>query len=194
MSHEGPEPSDWAGLAEIYTMHSFAPFSNLNFFVKNRQNVFAIQVGGRHLPSVSYGQSYQQTYFDIGFSVSSVFAFLDRRVSLHILAGRLSSNSSSAALIFVFCATRRIRFFVSDLFQKRPSWRGKKKNPSEKAEIARLISIRRNLQLQKGMDLTHHERLCYARALASVHVSGMGCHKDQLAGREARRIGNEKKH
>ena len=24
-------------LAEIYKMHSFAPFSNLNFFVKNRQ-------------------------------------------------------------------------------------------------------------------------------------------------------------
>ena len=30
-------------LAEIYTMHSFAPFSNLNFFVKNRQNIFAIE-------------------------------------------------------------------------------------------------------------------------------------------------------
>ena len=27
----------WKALAEIYTMHSFAPFSNLNFFVKNRQ-------------------------------------------------------------------------------------------------------------------------------------------------------------
>ena len=25
-------------------MHSFAPFSNLNFFVKNRQNVFAIEL------------------------------------------------------------------------------------------------------------------------------------------------------
>ena len=25
----------WKALAEIYTMHSFAPFSNLNFFVKN---------------------------------------------------------------------------------------------------------------------------------------------------------------
>ena len=34
MSHEGPEPSDWAGLAEIYTIHSFAPLSNLIFFVK----------------------------------------------------------------------------------------------------------------------------------------------------------------
>ena len=32
--------------------------------------------------------------------------------------GRLSSDSCSAALICVFCATRRIRFFVSDLFQK----------------------------------------------------------------------------
>ena len=27
----------WKALAEIYTMHSFAPFSNLNFFVKNRE-------------------------------------------------------------------------------------------------------------------------------------------------------------
>ena len=26
----------WKALAEIYTKHSFAPFSNLNFFVKNR--------------------------------------------------------------------------------------------------------------------------------------------------------------
>ena len=34
----------WKALAEIYTMHSFAPFSNLNFFVKNRQNFFAIEV------------------------------------------------------------------------------------------------------------------------------------------------------
>ena len=25
----------WKALAEIYTMHSFAPFSHLNFFVKN---------------------------------------------------------------------------------------------------------------------------------------------------------------
>ena len=25
----------WKALAEIYTMHSFAPFSNINFFVKN---------------------------------------------------------------------------------------------------------------------------------------------------------------
>ena len=30
-------------LADIYTMHSFAPFSNLNFFFKNRQQIFAIE-------------------------------------------------------------------------------------------------------------------------------------------------------
>jgi hypothetical protein len=33
----------WKALAEIYTMHSFAPLSNLNFFVKNRQQHFAIE-------------------------------------------------------------------------------------------------------------------------------------------------------
>ena len=36
--------SIWKALAEIYTMHSFAPFSNLNFFVKNRQTFFAIEI------------------------------------------------------------------------------------------------------------------------------------------------------
>ena len=29
-------------------MHSFAPFSNLNFFVKNRQNFFAIELMNIH--------------------------------------------------------------------------------------------------------------------------------------------------
>ena len=28
----------WKALAEIYTMHFFAPFSNLNFFVKNAES------------------------------------------------------------------------------------------------------------------------------------------------------------
>ena len=37
----------WKALAEIYTMHSFAPFSNLNFFVKNRQ-FFAIELMNIH--------------------------------------------------------------------------------------------------------------------------------------------------
>ena len=32
----------WKALAEIYTMHSFAPFSNLNFFVKNRQKILRL--------------------------------------------------------------------------------------------------------------------------------------------------------
>ena len=38
----------WKALAEIYTMHSFAPFSHLNFFVKNRQNFFAIELMNIH--------------------------------------------------------------------------------------------------------------------------------------------------
>ena len=38
----------WKALAEIYTLHSFAPFSNLNFFVKNRQNFFAIELMNIH--------------------------------------------------------------------------------------------------------------------------------------------------
>ena len=38
----------WKALAKIYTMHSFAPFSNLNFFVKNRQNFFAIELMNFH--------------------------------------------------------------------------------------------------------------------------------------------------
>ena len=38
----------WKALAESYTMHSFAPFSNLNFFVKNRQNFFAIELVNIH--------------------------------------------------------------------------------------------------------------------------------------------------
>ena len=38
----------WKALAEIYTMHSFAPFSNLNFFVKNRQNFFTIELMNIH--------------------------------------------------------------------------------------------------------------------------------------------------
>ena len=38
----------WKALTEIYTMHSFAPFSNLNFFVKNHQNFFAIELMNIH--------------------------------------------------------------------------------------------------------------------------------------------------
>ena len=42
------ENTRWKALAEIYAMHSFAPFSNLNFFVKNRQNFFAIELMNIH--------------------------------------------------------------------------------------------------------------------------------------------------
>ena len=59
-------------------------------------------MGGRHLPTVSYGQSYQQPYSVTGFSESTVFAPLDRIVSRHILIGSLTSNSCSAALACVF--------------------------------------------------------------------------------------------
>ena len=38
----------WKALAEIYTMHSFAPFSNLNFFVKNRLFFFASELMNIH--------------------------------------------------------------------------------------------------------------------------------------------------
>ena len=34
-SHISRVNTRWKALAEIYTMHSFAPFSHLNFFVKN---------------------------------------------------------------------------------------------------------------------------------------------------------------
>ena len=33
----------WKALAEIYTMHSFAPFFNLKMSAKNRQHFFAIE-------------------------------------------------------------------------------------------------------------------------------------------------------
>ena len=33
----------WKALAEIYTMHSFAPFLNLKISAKNRQHFFAIE-------------------------------------------------------------------------------------------------------------------------------------------------------
>ena len=33
----------WKALAEIYTMHSFAPFFNLKILDKNRQHFFAIE-------------------------------------------------------------------------------------------------------------------------------------------------------
>ena len=42
--HTQKAPLQWKALAEIYTMQSFAPFSDLNFFVKNRQFFFATEL------------------------------------------------------------------------------------------------------------------------------------------------------
>ena len=55
----------WKALAEIYTMHSFAPFSfsNLNFFVKNRQNFFAIELMNIHLISLIQSQTLRILHF-----------------------------------------------------------------------------------------------------------------------------------
>ena len=66
----------------------------------------------------------KEYYTDFSLSFRSLIpspGFLQRRDFFDLFAskqGRLSSDSCSAALICVFCATRRIRFFVSDLFQK----------------------------------------------------------------------------
>ena len=38
----------WKALAEIYTMHSFAPFFNLKISAKNRQHFFAIEYLNLH--------------------------------------------------------------------------------------------------------------------------------------------------
>ena len=58
--------------------------------------------------------SYQQPYSVTGFSESTVFAHLDRIVSLHILSGRLSSNSCSAVISRVLC------YAMNSLFCFRP--------------------------------------------------------------------------
>ena len=86
------------------------------------------QVGGRHLPIVSYGQSYKQTYSDTGFSEPTVFAHLNRIVSLHILSGRLSSNSCSAVISRVLCYAKNSLFcfrpFPETTFLERRRRRG----------------------------------------------------------------------
>merc|ERR1711965_636815 len=52
------------------------------------------------------------------FFCSLTFSFVFRRND--ILSGRLSSNSCSAALICVFCATRRIRFLFQTFSRSDP--------------------------------------------------------------------------
>ena len=75
------------------------------------------QVGGRHLPTVSYGPFQTKLPF---ISEYTIFAHLDRLVSLHFVPGRRSSNSCSAAFICVSCATRRIRFLFQTFSRNDP--------------------------------------------------------------------------
>ena len=76
------------------------------------------QVGGRHLPIVSYGQSYKQTYSDTGFSEPTVFAHLNRIVLS--TAGRISSNSCSTALICVFVLREEFAFLFQTFSRSDP--------------------------------------------------------------------------
>ena len=52
---------------------------------------------------------------------------LDRLVSLNFVPGRLSSNSCSAALICVSCATRRIRFLFQTFSRNDPPGRRRRR-------------------------------------------------------------------
>ena len=74
----------------------------------------------RHLPTMSYRQFHIQLPV---LSEPTVFAHLDRLVSVNLVPGRLSSNScsaASAALICVSCATRRIRFLFQTFSRNDP--------------------------------------------------------------------------
>ena len=53
----------WKALAEIYTMHSFAPFSNLKFFVKNCQTFFAIELMNIYEYSLIQSQTLRILHF-----------------------------------------------------------------------------------------------------------------------------------
>ena len=75
------------------------------------------QVGGHHLPTVSYGPFQTKLPF---ISEYTIFAHLDRLVSLHFVPGRCSSNSYSAAFIYVSCAMRRIRFLFQTFSRNDP--------------------------------------------------------------------------
>ena len=74
-------------------------------------------MGGRHLPIVSYGQSYKQTYSDTGFSEPTVFAHLNRIVSLHILPADFPVILA-AQLLFVFFVLREEFAFLFQTFSR----------------------------------------------------------------------------
>ena len=98
----------WAGQGS--SLAAFRKGSAAFLAFSGQQASRRCQVGGRHLPIVSYGHSYKQTYSDTSFSESMVFAHLDRIVSLHILSGRLSSNSCSAVISRVLCYAKNSLF------------------------------------------------------------------------------------
>merc|ERR1712078_377040 len=72
------------------------------------------------LPTVSYGQSYQQPYSVTGFLESTGFALLDRIVSRHILSGSLTSNSCSAARTCVFVLRDEFAFSFQSFSRSDP--------------------------------------------------------------------------
>ena len=70
------QSGQWAGQSSF--LAAFRQGSAIFLAFSGQQDRRRCQVGGRHLPSVSYGQAYQQTYSDTGDSESLVLAHLDR--------------------------------------------------------------------------------------------------------------------
>ena len=87
----------WAGQGS--SLAAFRQGSAAFRSFSGQQASWRCQVGGRHLPTVSYGPF--QTKLPV-ISEYTIFAHLDRLVSLHFVPGRRSSNSCSAAVMFLF--------------------------------------------------------------------------------------------
>ena len=105
----------WAGQGS--SLAAFRQGSAAFLAFSGQQARWRCQVGGRHLPTVSYGPF--QTKLPV-ISEYTIFAHLDRLVSLHFVPGRRSSNSCSAAFICVSCAMRRIRFLFQTFSRNDP--------------------------------------------------------------------------
>ena len=102
----------WAGQGS--SLAAFRQGSAAFLVFSGQQARSRCQVGGRHLSTVSYGQSYKQTYSDTGFSetfsrANGLCTLGPHSFSPHS-AGRLSSNSCSAALICVFVLREEFAF------------------------------------------------------------------------------------
>ena len=105
----------WAGQGS--SLAAFRKGSAAFLAFSGQQASRRCQVGGRHLPTVSYGPFQTKLPF---ISEYTIFAHLDRLVSLHFVPGRRSSNSCSAAFLCVSCATRRIRFLLQTFSRNDP--------------------------------------------------------------------------